>query len=242
MVRALRVQIEDICIRLVLGQERPSVPFFHEMLQFAVPLIPIAENAGVGGTGDDASGLQPLIHAVSAESAFDVGAFIKFDELDGFHGADPVAAVSMLEEPVLDEMTIHVGARDVAGAASDAELVVHHHNPVRADVRRSSRARGGAGRIGTVIAKRGEEYTFRSRIAADFVRHNPREVNPFRSRVFLLTGQSARIAADAALEINHHAQSSHRSTSQSEINQPLAGRRMIALVATCSPSSKFLSN
>jgi hypothetical protein len=42
-------------------------------------------------------------------------------------------------------------------------------------------------------------------------------VNAWGRSIFLFAGQRAGIAADAALEINHHPESSHRSTSKDDI-------------------------
>src|ERR1035441_2208986 len=146
----------------------------------------------------------------------------------------------MLKQTLRDEVTVHVRTSHVAGAAADTLFLIDHYDAVRTDI-------GGAGGtgfrtrgVGAVIAKHGQESSLGCGVSSHFARHHAGEMHALGSSVFLLAGHGAGVAANAAVEVDHHSVSCHVRTSDLRTShvrsaQPPCRWRRIAMVTTSSP-------
>ena len=205
----LFVEIVNTRFRVALWQQRPALTFADQGLELAVFNFEVAENPRLGRAGYDASRFETLINPVAAKRALVVGALLEFYELDRLIRAKTVGAVTVFEHLAFDEMSIHVGTGHRAGPAPDTFVLVHQNDTVGTGVSRASRAGMLARRLIAVIAEHGQESPPGRRICADLAGNDASVMHAEWSAVLLLARQRAGVAADTALQVDHHAKSSH---------------------------------
>ena len=161
---------------------------------------------GLGKRPDKAPPAPPKDTARKPEEKAEVGLPITGLEVGEFAGT---------EKPVLESLRLHlaalvIGTGNGAGTAADALLRIDHDDAVRPRIGCAARAYLLAGRILAVIAERRDVHAVDGWIHAVFLAERAREKHAIGQRVFLLAADHAGIAADAALEVEHHAIACHQ--------------------------------
>ena len=161
---------------------------------FARRIIEVAKNPAFGRTDAHAGRQQTVLDAIRAEVALFRGMRIWIDE------------------------QLIVGARHHARAAADADVTVQIDDAVAAFEEGACRADADAWRLVALVAEHREEEALRLRKRALLDRFDPAAVHADRDLVLGLTGDRARVAADAFVEVDR---------------EPVVGHPAIRLYQTC---------
>src|ERR1035441_4433922 len=194
-------------------QKSPTLALADQLLQVAIRRLQVPENPGVRGTRNHARRLQPLVHARCAHSALHVRALFEFRELDRFVWTQPVRAIAVLQQPLFNEMPVHIRTRHRTSAATYAPLALHEHQAVAANPRRSRRTRLRARRIVAVITQHWQKGALGLGIGANLARDHARIMHTFRralvvaivSKPFSFEGRrELRYAEDGIAELREY--------------------------------------
>ncbi len=191
--------------------ETGTVP--HQPGDIAVRIVEIAEfnrirHAG-GGTGRGiirihAGGpaqLNAFVNTFNAKGAFlgDTKAFILAHHplLDGLGAVIPLL--------VMDDGARLVGTGHGAIAAPQTEIIIHGHQTVRPLSGRAGGTYRDAGGPGAVLASNHQKLALHIRITAVFDIQYAAPLYSGGGIVTVLAGDGAGLAADTAVQVNHHA-------------------------------------
>src|SRR3972149_5050333 len=165
-------------------------------------VLEVAERAGVGRAGHHAGGLLATLQPVRTEVALHHHARRVLGVAQGLVLGGPLRAE--VEALLRVEVARLVGAGLHAVAAADADLAVDVHDAVGALERGARGAHRRARRGLAVHAEHGQEDLAHVRVGPGLALDHAGEEHARRRRVLRLAAHLAAVAAEAALEVDHH--------------------------------------